>query len=73
MKEISVNSWNEFETRLNTLRTAESDQLQGPILFRGQGNACWPLCTTLDRKYSNMRFTDYYRIIAKIRSQIETL
>lgn len=44
-----------------------------PLLFRGQGNSRWQLSATLERAHERMLYRDYYRIIGKIRPQIESL
>lgn len=73
MEERSVNSWEDFEKQLQDLQTECDLSSHSPILFRGQENSCWSLKTTLDRKQERMPFGDYYRVIDKIRPQIETL
>jgi hypothetical protein len=76
MEERNVSSWEEFEDGLKAVR---KEYEQSPssqktsLLFRGQENSSWLLQTTLDRKQERMLFKDYYRMIAKIRPQIETL
>ena len=76
MEERNLNTWEEFEEALRDIRKEhdQSDaQLKSSLLFRGQENSCWLLSTTLDRKRERMPFKDYYGIITRIRSQIETL
>ena len=76
MEELKVNTWEEFEEGLKKIRNEyqqASTSQKTPLLFRGQENSCWLLQTTLDRKQERMLFKDYYRMIAKIRPQIETL
>src|SRR5438067_8314602 len=76
MEERNVDSWNEFERELIALRQqrqANQSLLDSSLLFRGQENSGWLLETTLDRKQERMLFKDYYRIIDRIRPQIETL
>jgi FRG domain len=73
MEEIETNSWQEFEQKLTHVR----DNLDGrfsPLLFRGQSNSKeWKLETTLERDGErNMRIGDYYRLIMRIKPDIET-
>ncbi len=76
MEEINVNTWEEFESELKDVcqRCGNAgNSLKPSLLFRGQENSRWQLKTTLDRKRPRMLFKDYYRLIAKIRPQIESL
>ena len=76
MEERNLNTWEEFKTELAVLRQEREKLLEsegGPLLFRGQADACWLLSTTLDRKQERMRFADYYRLIGKIKPEIESL
>gem|GEM_PF-4543477 len=69
MKEINVATWEEFLTGLEEIKKeclsstcyVEND----PLLFRGQGNSCWRLNTTLERVRERMLYRDYYRSINK--------
>jgi len=76
-EEIDVGTWEEFNAGLETLsaqpNTAQFSDLPLPLLFRGQENSIWPLSTTLERNgLQNMPFHDYYRIIARVKPQIES-
>lgn len=76
MEERNVNTWEEFEKELKGLREERDKSkefLKSSLLYRGQQNSCWLLSTTLDRNQERALFKDYYRVIARIRSQIETL
>jgi hypothetical protein len=77
MEERNVATWEEFLSGLEEVRKecgSRTDCVQtSPLLFRGQGNACWQLSATLERACERMLYKDYYRIIAKIRPQIESL
>jgi hypothetical protein len=76
MEERNLDTWEEFERELKELRQAREDVSESPrsaLLFRGQGNSCWLLDTTLERERERVLFRDYYRVISKIRPQIETL
>jgi hypothetical protein len=69
MQTIDVKSWEEFEEQLAFRNTSTGAQ----YLFRGQGNSCWALDTTLERHAQRgMPFADYYRLISVVRPQIET-
>lgn len=76
MEEKNVNTWEEFAQALADLRREHLDaglHASSAPLFRGQENSRWMLSTTLDRIREGMLFSDYYRRIAKIRPQIESL
>ena len=77
MEEKNVNTWEEFEIELANLRRDRGQATNAddsyPLLFRGQENSCWLLSTTLDRRRERMLFRDYYRVISRIRTQIESL
>lgn len=77
MEERNVATWEEFLAGLEEVRKERGSSthygLNDPLLFRGQGNSCWQLSATLERACERMLFTDYYRIIGKIRPQIESL
>src|SRR5215472_6010983 len=76
MEERNVNTWEDFERELQHLREERNNwhqPLRSSLLFRGQEDSSWLLTTTLDRKRERMLFADYYRLIARIRPQIETL
>lgn len=77
MEETKVTSWEEFIEGLKEIRKERAnstDYVQdSPLLFRGQSNSCWKLSTTLERKRERMLYRDYYRIIDRIKPQIETL
>jgi hypothetical protein len=70
-----LNSWEEFERELAKLRRDREDRASTSkgLLFRGQANCNWTLTTTLDRKRQGMLFKDYYRLISRLRPQIESL
>ena len=75
LEEIDVKSWEEFENKLEKLRgelkTAAGAESQ--LWFRGQGNTCWPLATTLERNTQGaMPFKDYYLLIHRVKPQIES-
>jgi hypothetical protein len=71
IREIDVESWDEFETKLKELRT-RTNKSEAPLLFRGHTDSLWALETTLERnKRRRMSFEEYYRLILKVRPQIE--
>lgn len=77
MEQKIVASWEEFLIELEVIRrqresSADYEQ-NSPLLFRGQADYRWPLRSTLERVCERMPYKDYYRIIAKIKSQIESL
>ncbi len=77
MEERNVASWEKFIEGLDEVRkecASSTEYVQNsPLLFRGQGNSCWQLSATLERERERMLYKDYYRIISKIKPQIETL
>jgi FRG domain len=77
MKERNVATWEDFLEGLEEIRkerlTSTNYVQNDPLLFRGQGNSCWRLDATLERVRKQMLYRDYYRIIDKIRPQIESL
>jgi hypothetical protein len=58
MKEVQVQSWDEFQEKVKEIETfrdqvhrSKSHGTRPPdLLFRGQQNACWHLETTLERQ-----------------------
>jgi hypothetical protein len=72
MEQRIVNTWEEFKEQLDDLRQWHDGSLLGSLLFRGQENAEWSLTTTLDRKRELMPYRDYYRIIHRIKHQVES-
>jgi hypothetical protein len=77
IEEKNVNTWEEFKIELDSLQRERGQSPKAddshPLLFRGQENSCWLLSTTLDRRRERMLFRHYYRVISKIRPQIECL
>jgi FRG domain-containing protein len=75
MEERAVGTWEQFKRQLADLRKLyDPESAEGwPLLFRGQANSCWSLATTLDRNCQRMPFREYYRLIGKIKPQIESL
>lgn len=77
MEERKVSTWEQFIKELDDLRrehdNSDDCETDSSLLFRGQENSDWQLSTTLERKQQRVRFIDYYRIISKIRPQIESL
>ncbi|HUO99207.1 MAG TPA: hypothetical protein VMU01_11090, partial [Rhizomicrobium sp.] len=75
-KSTPVGSWEEFVGRIAKLRAAQKAdvRLSNQLLFRGHSNAAWTLQSTLDRVHpQKMRFSDYYRTIALVQCEIESL
>jgi hypothetical protein len=70
IQEIDVRTWSEFEDQLKTAqRLLEREQ---SLLFRAQSDSSWPLETTLERYgRPHMLFSEYYRVVLKVRPQIE--
>lgn len=79
MKELTLDSWEDFEAELDKMRTqrnhakgANGLYISG-FLFRGLGNSDWSLSTTLER-FSDKEFSlySYYKLIFAAKTQIET-
>lgn len=79
-RQIDVNSWEEFEAVLQDLKQTENSQrgtltnLDAPKpLYHGMGNSSWELFTSLERwrGSSHDTFCWYYRLVNKIRPQVE--
>lgn len=64
---INSGSWDDFEADLRTLRPGHN------LLFRGHEDSRWKLTTTLERNGREIfSVEDYYRLIARIKPQVET-
>jgi hypothetical protein len=75
LEEIDLESWEEFEDRLEKLREElkSADGTEPELWFRGQENSCWPLSTTLDQTIQGtVLFSDYYLLASRVRPQIES-
>ena len=70
---INLVTWEEFEEKLKELRKGRGPHSSG-LLFRGQGNFCWPLKTTLERSpvEREKSFQDYYESIYRAKPAIES-
>jgi hypothetical protein len=69
LETIDLETWKEFEDKIGALEPLK----RGVYLYRGQGNASWSLETTLERSgEKTILFSQYYRIVSVIRSQIES-
>ena len=77
MEERKVNTWEQFIKELDDLKrerdNSEDCEPESSLLFRGQENSGWWLSTTLERRQQRTPFKDYYRVISKIKPQIESL
>lgn len=71
MKETKVKAWEELAGKIKELRDTLGNDAS--LVFRGQANSCWPLSTTLERSQGRTLFKDYYRVISRIKPQIESL
>ena len=71
---FDLDSWEDFERELKDLRPILEGRKGLSPLFRGQGDSCWKLATTLERNVDSMiLFKEYYRLIYTSRSEIENL
>jgi hypothetical protein len=77
IEERNVATWDEFLQGLEEIRhergTSKDYVQTSSLLFRGQGNSAWQLSATLERRRQRMLYKEYYRIIGRIKPQIETL
>jgi|ERR1039458_2759419 hypothetical protein len=72
MQTIKLGTWEEFEAHVKALR--QNHKRGSPLLFRGQGDATWPLTTTLERAgQERMPLISYYGVVDKLKPEIETL
>jgi hypothetical protein len=71
--EINVKSWEECEREIRKIEEANRSSIQG-VWFRGQGDAAWPLESTLERRTKNSPFSvaAYYHLMFRIRPAVET-
>jgi hypothetical protein len=75
MEEIELNSWREFEQKIEQIRTKHrsDEKLISRLLYRGQSDATWGLKTTLERhKNTETSFQEYLKIISYLQPEIET-
>jgi hypothetical protein len=85
VEEILVGHWSDFEGVIQPLTSVPEDdqsqtnqRLYAPV-FRGVGNSCWGLETTLERSYPTERCDEtlsllkYYRKIFAAKAALETL
>jgi FRG domain len=83
MKEVSLDTWEEFEehvTRLASLRSKRMTSVStthhtyvSNYLFRGQSDSEWQLTTTLERFTGKLlTLNKYYRILRATKPQVET-
>jgi hypothetical protein len=69
---VDLKTWEEFDDALKDLRQQLTGGPSLPLLFRGQGNSCWQLATTLERNNKHkMFFMDYYGLIYTLRPELE--
>ena len=72
-----LQTWEDFESKIKELQSV-SPQEKGflrpsTLVFRGQPDADWHLTTTLERYMgNNIRLSDYYALIYRAKSRIET-
>jgi hypothetical protein len=65
-----IHTWEEFKRDIAKLREVELPY--APVLFRGQQCADWDLDTTLERSGHNEGVMDYYNLIMRLKTEIET-
>ncbi len=75
-----LHSWADFDDVVNEIAQSREVFIQSNpqtfpanLLFRGQADASWSLKTTLERTVGqNYKLSDYYRLISRVRTRIET-
>lgn len=83
MKEINLDTWEEFEDYVSRLASLRSERITtvssthppyvSKYLFRGQSDSEWPLTTTLERFTGKLlTLNEYYRILRATKPQVET-
>ncbi len=80
MKTITVNSWEEFEEKIEELNADWSSIRQSTplrvsdLLFRGHSDSDWHLKTTLERYINKSSYSmyDYYRNVHAAKDRVET-
>ena len=75
MKEITLNSWEEFEEQIKSLENKRLQQKStSKFLYRGQSDHTWSLLTTLERNLQKERLSlkKYHRLISVVKPQIES-
>jgi hypothetical protein len=75
MKEITLNSWEEFEEQIKSLESKRLQQKStSKFLYRGQSDHTWSLLTTLERNLQKERLSlkKYHRLISVVKPQIES-
>jgi FRG domain-containing protein len=70
-----VATWEQFEVELSELQRQANTRpgYKTALLFRGQGDALWPLDTTLERAGRRaMKLSEYHHLIASIQTEVES-
>jgi hypothetical protein len=62
-------TWDQFKTEAAQIRQAAFSL--SPILFRGQSDANWDLETTLERSGHDEYVANYYRLMLRIKTEVE--
>jgi hypothetical protein len=80
MKQYNLKTWEGYRTVIQDIREkygylklTEDISKKNVVLFRGHGNAEWPILTTLERKTSkDMSFEEYIRYALRCRNELES-
>jgi hypothetical protein len=71
-QEIVAESWSDFETRSRSMCGDKVSASGYPWLFRGLGNSCWALETTLEHHYpAKWSLLSYYKRVLAAKPAIE--
>jgi hypothetical protein len=69
MSTDKIHTWEEFKTE--AARSREATLPISPVLFRGQADAAWDLDTTLERSGHDETVADFYRLILRVKTEVE--
>lgn len=73
METMEADSWEIFEKKLRDVRHTQIAGKRPELLFRGISDSTWQLTTTLERAgQEGMAVSNYYRLISRLKPQIET-
>jgi hypothetical protein len=64
---IEVSNWQDFLQRLSEIEPRRQ------LLFRGHADSRWHLWTTLERRSDSVSVADYFRVIRRVKPQIESI
>src|SRR6266403_5647100 len=69
MSDDKIHTWDQFKSEAAQFR--ETAFPLSPVLFRGQTDANWDLQTTLERSGHDETVAEYYRLIFRVKTEVE--